>query len=111
MIVALLGLGASYAYYWRNLGRRSSRSATALAYAGKQFLVKKYYLDVLYTDVIVGSIKGPIARAAYWFNQHIIDNVLNYTGRGARSLGKAHLRLHRPEGCRRRRQRHRYRHR
>jgi NADH-quinone oxidoreductase subunit L len=51
-------------------------------------LVNKYYLDVLYTDIIVGSIKGPIARAAYWFNQHVIDNVLNYTGRGARELGK-----------------------
>ena len=40
----------------------------------------KYYLDVLYTDIIVGSIKGPIANGVYWFNQHVIDNVLNYTG-------------------------------
>ena len=43
----------------------------------------KYYLDVLYTDIIVGSIKGPIANGVYWFNQHVIDNVLNYAGKGA----------------------------
>jgi NADH-quinone oxidoreductase subunit L len=48
----------------------------------------KYYLDVLYTDIIVGSIKGPIASGAYWLNQHVIDNVLNYTGRGARVIGR-----------------------
>jgi NADH-quinone oxidoreductase subunit L len=23
----------------------------------------------------------------YWINQHVIDNVLNYTGRGAKALG------------------------
>ena len=39
--------------------RSGSPSATALAHAGKQFLVKKYYLDVLYTDVIVGVDQGP----------------------------------------------------
>ncbi len=48
----------------------------------------KYYLDVLYTDIIVASIKGPIASGVYWFNQNVIDNVLNYTGRGARVLGR-----------------------
>ena len=86
--VALAGFGASYLYYWKSIGAVQLSERNRLAYAGKQFLVNKYYLDVLYTDIIVGSIKGPIARAAYWFNQHVIDNVLNYTGRGARELGK-----------------------
>jgi NADH:ubiquinone oxidoreductase subunit 5 (subunit L)/multisubunit Na+/H+ antiporter MnhA subunit len=88
VLIALAGFGASYAYYWHNLGPQRLAERNKAAYAGKQFLVNKYYLDVLYTDVIVASIKGPIARAAYWFNQHVIDNVLNYTGRGARELGK-----------------------
>ena len=48
----------------------------------------KYYLDVLYTDIIVGSLKGPIADGVYWVNQHIIDNVLNYAGKGARVVGR-----------------------
>ena len=56
----------------------------------------KYYLDVLYTDIIVASIKGPIASSVYWFNQHVIDNVLNLTG-PQRGAGRPfHLRLHRP---------------
>lgn len=38
---------------------------------------------------MVGGIKGPIAAGVYWFNQNVIDNVLNYTGRGAQVLGRA----------------------
>ena len=38
-------------------------SATVLARAGYMVLENKYYFDSLYTDVIVGGIKGPIARA------------------------------------------------
>jgi NADH-quinone oxidoreductase subunit L len=87
VVVALIGVGLSYAYYWRGIGLVDLSKRNKLAYAGKQFLVNKYYLDRLYENVIVASIKGPIARAAYWFNQHVIDNVLNYTGRGARALG------------------------
>jgi NADH-quinone oxidoreductase subunit L len=88
VIIALLGVSASYLYYWKALGPQRLSERNKLAYTGKQFLVNKYYLDYLYEDVIVASIKGPIARAAYWFNQHVIDNVLNYTGRGAASLGR-----------------------
>ena len=42
-----------------------------MARAGYTLLVNKYYLDHLYTDVIVGGIKGPIAKAAYWINQNV----------------------------------------
>ena len=42
--------------------------------------MNKYYFDWLYTDVIVRAIKGPIARAAYWFNQKGIDGVVNTAG-------------------------------
>jgi NADH-quinone oxidoreductase subunit L len=41
---------------------------------------------VLYTDGVVGSIKGPIARAAYWSNQYILDGVVNGVGVAARGL-------------------------
>jgi NADH-quinone oxidoreductase subunit L len=86
--IALAGIGASYLYYWRGLGPQQLAERNSLARVGKQFLVNKYYLDWLYTDVIVGSIKGGIASGVYWVNQNIIDNVLNYTGRGARELGR-----------------------
>jgi NADH-quinone oxidoreductase subunit L len=86
--VALLGVAISYAYYWRGMGLQNFSERNSLARAGKTLLVRKYYLDDLYEKVIVGSIKGPIAQAAYWFNQHIIDNVLNYAGRGATALSR-----------------------
>ncbi len=37
-------------------------------------LKKKYYLDHLWTGVVVGGVKGPLAKVAYWFNQFVIDD-------------------------------------
>ena len=59
-----------------------------MARAGHRVLVEKYYLDRLYTDVIVGAVKGPIAKAAYWFNQHAIDGVVNTAGTTAVKGGR-----------------------
>ena len=88
LAIAALGIVVSYLYYWKKMGPQGLSERNPLARAGKHFLVMKYYLDVLYTDIIVASIKGPIATGVYWFNQHVIDNVLNYAGRGAVGLGK-----------------------
>jgi NADH-quinone oxidoreductase subunit L len=87
--MGLAGIAAGYAYYWRNLGphRLTQRSRPALA--GYRFLENKYGLDHLYTDMVVGSIKGPIARAAYWVNQKVIDGIVNgvaIAARGAASF-------------------------
>jgi NADH-quinone oxidoreductase subunit L len=86
--IALAGFGVAYAYYWLQWGPQRLAERNNLARAGKTFLVKKYYLDDLYEKVIVAGIKGPIAAGVYWFNQNVIDNVLNYTGRGAKALGQ-----------------------
>jgi len=88
VLIALTGAGLAYAYYWRGLGPQRLSERNPVAHAAKHFLVMKYYLDVLYTDIIVASIKGPIANAAYWFNQNVIDNVLNYAGRSAVKTGR-----------------------
>ena len=58
------------------------------SHAGYTLLVNKFYLDALYENVIVASIKGPIARGVYWFNQNVIDGVINGTGRGAVRAGR-----------------------
>ena len=55
--------------------------------AGYLFLVNKYYLDDLYEKVIVHAIAHPIARAAYWINQRVIDGIVNAAGRAGRWLG------------------------
>ncbi len=56
--------------------------------AGHTVLVNKFYLDHLYTDVIAGSVKGWMARAVYWFNQHILDGFINAIGTGTVLAGR-----------------------
>jgi NADH-quinone oxidoreductase subunit L len=68
---------------FRDLTRRNK-----LAGAGYRFLENKYYLDELYEKVIVHGISGPIARAANWFNQKVIDAVVNGIGVGGKLLGR-----------------------
>ena len=67
----------------RQLGLQRS----ALAGRGYRFLENKYYLDHLYENVIVDGIRGPIARASYWVNQHVIDGIVNGAGRDAVRAG------------------------
>jgi NADH-quinone oxidoreductase subunit L len=55
--------------------------------AGHRFLVNKYYLDDLYEKVIVHGIAHPIAAAAYWTNQHVLDGIVNAVGIGGRKTG------------------------
>ena len=55
--------------------------------AGHRFLVNKYYLDDLYEKVIVHGIAHPIAKAAYWTNQRVLDGIVNAVGIGGRKTG------------------------
>ena len=56
--------------------------------AGHRFLVNKYYLDDLYEKVIVRGIAHPIAAAAYWTNQRVLDGIVNAVGIGGRKTGE-----------------------
>ena len=60
----------------------------ALLGAGHKFLVNKYYLDALYEGVIVKAIAHPIAKAAYWTNQNILDGIVNGVGRTGKATGE-----------------------
>ena len=42
-------------------------------------LEHKYYLDDIYWNGIIRPIRDPLAAAAYWTNQHVIDGVVNGT--------------------------------
>ncbi len=55
---------------------------------GYQFLWNKYYLDHLYEKVIVHGIAHPIANAAYWVNQKVIDRTVDESGRQTRRAGE-----------------------
>jgi NADH-quinone oxidoreductase subunit L len=89
--IAVVGAGIA-AYFWFRREQRGPlhglTERNALARAGYTFLEKKYYLDVLYENIIVAGIKGPIARGAYWFDQHVIDKIVNALGSGARKAGR-----------------------
>ena len=87
-LMGAAGIAAGYAYYWRNLGphRLTERSKPALS--GYRILENKYWLDRLYTDMIIGGIKGPVARGAYWLNQRVIDGVVNAVGIGSRAVAR-----------------------
>ena len=63
-------------------------SRNGLAAAGHKVLEEKYYLDHLYTDMIAGGTKGPLARAAVWFNQNVLDGIINTAGRTAVAVGR-----------------------
>ncbi|HZN16438.1 MAG TPA: NADH-quinone oxidoreductase subunit L [Acidimicrobiales bacterium] len=83
-VAGLVGILLAGAYYFRNLGPRGLTDRSGLARGGYQLLANRYYLDHLYTGVIVGGIKGPLARAAYWFNQNVLDGVVHGAAAGAR---------------------------
>ena len=100
-LVAVAGAGAAFTYYFVKVDRLAKRTGehlvglpngvtttNAFARAGHKLLVNKYYLDHLYTGLIAGFTKGPLARATYWVNQNVIDGTVDAAGRTAVASGK-----------------------
>ena len=88
LALAGAGLVAAYLYYEKNLGPHGLTERNKAAAWGYRFLENKYYLDWLYEDVIVANVKGAIARGAYWFNQNVLDGIVNGIGAGAKRSGE-----------------------
>ena len=88
VLLASTGIGLAYLYFVRNKGPHGLTQRNKAAHAGYTFLENKYYLDALYENVIVAGTKGPIARAMYWFNQHVLDAVVNGVATGARGTAR-----------------------
>ena len=51
------------------------------------FLVNKLYLDHLY-GIIIRGVAYPISKAAYWFNQNVIDGIVDGAGKGGKRTGE-----------------------
>jgi NADH-quinone oxidoreductase subunit L len=83
----IIGAGSAYLWYFKGLGPHGITERNKVAKAGYTVLENKYYLDKLYTDVIAGGIKGPIAKGANWINQNVIDGMVNLVGTSARDAG------------------------
>jgi NADH-quinone oxidoreductase subunit L len=84
--VGLGGILTAFLYYWK--GVRFPVTAEGAGKPVYRLLQHKYYLDDLYEGVIVKGIREPIARGAYWINQHVIDAVVNGVGVAARGIAK-----------------------
>jgi NADH-quinone oxidoreductase subunit L len=87
-LVALAGIYTAWIYYARGTAAAGLSERNALARWGYKTLVRRYYLDDLYTGGVVGSIKGPIAQGTYWFDQNVVDGVVNGVGIGAERTGR-----------------------
>jgi NADH-quinone oxidoreductase subunit L len=85
-VVALLGIGAAAGYYLRNTFPYGMVQKNGLARTGYKILVNKYFLDDLFVNGIIRNIQYPIAKAAYWVNQNVIDGVVNAFGTGSRKV-------------------------
>jgi NADH-quinone oxidoreductase subunit L len=89
LVTTLLALGGLA------LGRRLYRSVperdpTLNMGLLTRVLENRYYLDRLYTDVIVRRvIRDTLAVAANWLNDHVIDRVVYLAGVGAARAGRA----------------------
>jgi NADH-quinone oxidoreductase subunit L len=53
-----------------------------------RFVANKYYLDDIYLGAIVRPIQYSLAKAAYWFNQHVLDGVVNGAAAGTMATSK-----------------------
>ncbi|MBX7159199.1 MAG: NADH-quinone oxidoreductase subunit L [Acidimicrobiia bacterium] len=85
--LALLGvLVATVVFYWEKTPGDIVERVAPIRYLHR-FLANKYFLDHLYGGIVYG-IRKPIADACYWFNQNVIDQVLNLTAAGTLELGK-----------------------
>jgi NADH-quinone oxidoreductase subunit L len=84
--VGLGGILTAFLYYWK--GVRFPVTAEGAGKPVYRLLQNKYYLDDLYEGVVVKGIREPIARGAYWINQHVIDAVVNGVGVAARGLAR-----------------------
>ncbi len=87
VILALAGFGLGWAIF--------RHGKTSVDLKGGAFgwvyrlLENKYYLDEIYMRGIVRPIREQLARATYWTNQRVIDQVVNVTAFVTVKVGNA----------------------
>jgi NADH-quinone oxidoreductase subunit L len=92
LLIVGAGLVSAWVFCVAFYGRRDRRlvgltQRVAPLRWGYTFVANKYYLDALYEGVIVRAIAHPIAKAAYWVNQHVIDGIVNGIGELGKRIG------------------------
>ena len=80
-----IGLYVGYRVY-RTYQERDPMRSLGSVYT---VLEHKYYLDDLYLNGIVYPIRDRVSAAVYWFNQSVLDRIVNGAGLFARGASKA----------------------
>ena len=88
LALAITGILVTYLYYWKRIGLHGLTERNRYARNGYTFLENKYYLDHLYNDIVVETVKRPIAKWANNFNQNVLDRAVNTAGETARDTGR-----------------------
>jgi NADH-quinone oxidoreductase subunit L len=91
--IVAAGYAVAIAFNVAFYGRRDKRlvgltERNRVLRGGYLFLKNKYYLDHLYENVIVRAVAHPIAKMAYWVNQHVLDATVDGVGTSTRKAGQ-----------------------
>ena len=91
LAIVFLGIAVSWVLSFRLFTKRDPRlvgltQRVKILGVGHKFLVNKYYLDYFYEKIIVRNIAGPIASAAYWINQNILDGIIHKIASSSRLI-------------------------
>jgi len=91
LLIVAVGLVSSWLFCVQYYTRRNRRlvgltERNVVLRGGYKVLWNKYYLDALYEKVIVRAVAYPISRAAYWFNQNVLDGIVNAAGKISRRV-------------------------
>ena len=84
-VVALAGLAIGTALYRRGLPEHEYLERVPLLW---KVLQRKFFLDDLYEQGIVRAVVGALAPATYWFDQRVVDGVVDGAGLGTRRLAR-----------------------
>jgi NADH-quinone oxidoreductase subunit L len=84
-VIGLAGLGIGTVLYRRGLPEREYLERVPLVW---KTLQRKYFLDDLYEQGIVRAVAGALAPATYWFDQRVVDGVVDGAGLGTRRLAR-----------------------
>ena len=84
-LLALAGIALGTRLFGRD--RATQRERDRFRVPGLYPLLQhKYYMDDLYDYAIVRPVRGPLARAANWSNDYILDGLVNGVGMTMRRL-------------------------
>ncbi|MGZ5305248.1 MAG: NADH-quinone oxidoreductase subunit L [Actinomycetota bacterium] len=89
--IALVGTVAALAGFllaWRLYAPRKERDPLRALGPVWNLLERRFYIDDAYMKWIIYPVRDGLSAAVYWFNQHILDGVVNGAVVATRGLGQ-----------------------